>query len=196
MADLTTPPPTPAAQDVPPTGASREQQAKEKAADVASTAAGQAKTVAADAASEAKNLLGDARQQLRTQADEQSQKVASALGDLSTQFRQMASGSPGPGVARDLVTSVADRADEFARRLGEGGLDRTLDDTRRWARNQPGLFLAAAAAAGFVIARVARSADTDSLKQAASPTSNGEDSTPEPFSAGYVSPLGSVEGPR
>jgi len=213
MADLTPPPRTPAAHDVPPTGTTAKPptgttagttakqpsadaaSAKEKASGVASTATDQAKTVAADAASEAKNLVGDARKQLRTQADEQSKKVASGLGDLGSQFRQMANASS-PGVARDMVASVADRAEQFARRLDEGGLDRTLDDARRWARNQPGVFLGVAAALGFVAIRVVRSADTDSLKQAASPTSNGEDTTPDPLRAGYVPPLTSAEGPR
>ena len=171
MADLTPPTPSPAAQDAPPTGAEGAKQqaadvassAKEHASEVAATATDQAKTVAAEAAAEAKNLFADARQQLRSQADEQSQKVASALSELGAQLRQMADGG-GSGVAKDLVASAADQADQVSRRLGEGGFDRTLEDTRRWARNRPGLFLGVAAAAGFVAARVARSADTDSLE--------------------------------
>ena len=81
-----------------------------------------------------------------------------------------AAGESGP--AKDIVAGVADQADQMSRRLGDGGLDRTLEDARRLARNRPGLFLAGAALAGFVAARVARVADTGSLKQAAT-GSNG-----------------------
>jgi uncharacterized phage infection (PIP) family protein YhgE len=146
--------------------------AKDQAAAVASTAAEEAKAVASEAAGEAKDLLADARQQLRAQADEQSEKVASLVGDIGSQLRTMADAGDA-GAAKDLVATFADQAEQMSRRLGDGGLDRTLEDARRLARNRPGLFLAGAALAGFVAARVARAADTDSLKQAAAPTTTG-----------------------
>jgi len=148
--------------------------AKDQATAVASTVAEEAKTVASEAAGEAKDLFADARQQLRAQADEQSEKVASLVGDIGTQLRTMAAAGDA-GVAKDLVATFADQAEQMSRRLGDGGLDRTLEDARRLARNRPGIFLAGAAAAGFVAVRVVRSADTESLKQAASPrtTANG-----------------------
>jgi hypothetical protein len=149
--------------------------AKEQAAQVASSAAAEAKTVASDAASEAKDVIADARQQLRSQAEEQSAKVAALVGDIGTQLRKMAAaGESGP--AKDIVAGVADQAQQMSQRLGDGGLDRTLADARRLARNRPGLFLAGAALAGFVAARVVRVADTDGLKQAVS-GSNGSSST-------------------
>jgi hypothetical protein len=144
--------------------------AKEQAASVASTAVDEARAVAGQAASEARDVLADARYQLRTQADEQATKVASLVGDIGGQLRTMAdAGQSGP--ARDLVASVADQAQQLSRRLQDGGLDRSLEDARRFARNRPGMFLAGAALAGFVAARLLRAADTDSLKQAA--TSSG-----------------------
>ncbi len=78
-----------------------------------------------------------------------------------------------PDVAKDIIATFADQAEQMSQRLSDGGLDRTLEDARRLARNRPGLFLAGAALAGFVAARVARAADTDSLKQAASPPADG-----------------------
>ena len=74
------------------------------------------------------------------------------------------------GVTKDIIATFADQAEQVSQRLSDGGLDRTLEDARRLARNRPGLFLAGAAFAGFVAARVARAADTDRLKQAASPS--------------------------
>jgi hypothetical protein len=52
-----------------------------------------------------------------------------------------------------------------------------MEDARRLARNRPGLFLAGAALAGFVAARVVRAADTEGLKQAAT-GSNGTSPAP------------------
>jgi hypothetical protein len=144
---------------------------EEQAASVASSAATEVKGVASDAAAEAKDVLADARKQLRSQAEEQSAKVATLVGDIGTQLRRMAAaGESGP--AKDIVAGVADQAQQLSQRLGDGGLDRTLEDARRLARNRPGLFLAGAALAGFVAARVVRAADTDSLKEAAT-RSNG-----------------------
>jgi len=147
--------------------------ATEQAKTVASTAVDEAKTVGAQAATEAKDLLADARQQLRTQASEQSDRLAEAVRQVGEQLRTMA--GAGDGLARDVVSQVADQAQQLSSRLSDGGLDRTLEDARRLARNRPGMFLLGAAAAGFVAARVARSADTQALAEAAKPsqTSNG-----------------------
>ena len=159
--------------------------AKDQAAGVASTTADQAKVVASAAAAEAKDVLADARQQLRAQADEQAAKVASLIGEIGGQLRTMANaGDTGP--AKDIVATVAEQADGVSRRLRDGGLDRTLEDARRVARNRPGLFLAGAALAGFVAARVARTVDTTALKQAATP-----DESPN-GSNGQVQGLGST----
>ena len=166
MTDLTEPTQAPAPGGATERAASTAAAAKDQAASVASSAATEAKAVASEAAAEAKNVLIDARQQLRSQADEQSAKVASLVGDIGSQLRTMADAGDA-GVAKDIVAGVADQAEQMSRRLSDGGLDRTLEDARRLARNRPGLFLAGAALAGFVAARVARAADTDSLKQAA-----------------------------
>ena len=47
----------------------------------------QAKVVAAEAGAEAKDVLADVRQQLRAQANEQSDKIAALMGDIGTQLR-------------------------------------------------------------------------------------------------------------
>jgi hypothetical protein len=171
MTDVTEPTQAPAPGGATEHAASTAAVAKDQAASVASSAATEAKAVASEAAAEAKDALTDARQQLRRQAEEQSAKVAALVGDLGNQLRKMAAaGDSGP--AKDIVATVADQAKQVSQRLGDGGLDRTLDDARRLARNRPGLFLAGAALAGFVAARVVRVADTAGLKQAAT-GSNG-----------------------
>jgi hypothetical protein len=171
MTDLTESAHAPAAGGASSTAAA----AKDQVASVASTAATEAKAVASEAATEAKDVLADARQQLRSQAEEQSAKVAAVVGDIGAQLQKMAAaGESGP--ARDVVSGVADQARQMSQRLADGGLDRTLADARRLARNRPGLFLAGAALAGFVAARVARAADTDGLKQVVT-GSNGSSSS-------------------
>jgi hypothetical protein len=140
---------------------------------VAGTAADEAKAVAEQAAEEAKNLLADARTQLRDQANEQSDRIATALHELSEQLRRMA-GAGEPGMVRDVVQQAADKADGVATRLGDGGLERAMDDARRFARNRPGLFLAGAAVAGLVAGRVIRNVDTTALTDAAKPNGSGD----------------------
>ena len=98
---------------------------KDQAASVAASAAREAKAVASEAAAEAKDVLTDVRQQLRTQAEEQSAKVASLVGDIAAQLRKMAAaGEPGP--AKDIV----------GRRRRPGPADLAAAG-RRWARPHP-----------------------------------------------------------
>jgi hypothetical protein len=168
--------------------------AKEQATNVASSVADHAREVGAEAAGQAKDLLSDAKGQLRSQAQDQSARVATLLGELSDQMRSMADAGE-PGAARDIVAQLADRARGLADRLDDGGLDRMLDDTRRFARNRPGAFLAAAAATGFVAARLVRNADTHSLVDAAKPdgATNGSGPTdPTPTQPSVLGPTGTV----
>jgi len=146
--------------------------AKDEAASVASTAVDEVKQLGADATGQAKQVLTDARQQLHAKAQEESQRLAGTIADLGQQLRTMANAGEA-GLARDLVSEVASRAQQISQHLGQGGFERTVDDAKRLARNRPGTFLLGAAAAGFVAARVARMADTAALKDAAIPAPNG-----------------------
>jgi hypothetical protein len=148
--------------------------AKQEASAVAQTAVDEAKNLTAEATQQARQVFDDARQQLQAKANEEAQRLAGAVADLGTQLRTMADAGQA-GLARDLVAQVADGSQRIAQHLRQGGLDRTMADARRLARNRPGTFLLGAAAAGFVAARVARSADTAALKDAAmSDAGNGQ----------------------
>jgi hypothetical protein len=174
------PPPSTPPDDGSRTTASTAQRAKDEAAAIATTAKDETSAVAQTAVDEAKHLgseagqqvqevVADVRQQLRAKADEESRRLAQSVGDVGQQLRTMAAAGDA-GIARDLVTQVAQSAEQIAQRLEQGGLDRTLDDARRLARNRPGTFLMGAAAAGFIAARVARSVDTTAVKEAATPS--------------------------
>jgi hypothetical protein len=144
--------------------------AKESAKAVAETSAEQTRAVAQEAKAATRDLLGETRGQLRTQAQEQTTRVASGLRGLSSQLQEMSSRSSSSGTAVEMVRQAADRSQQMAQRLEEGGLDGLMDDARRLARNRPGTFLLAAAGAGFLIGRVVRAADTRAIAQAAKPS--------------------------
>src|SRR5690606_32119711 len=106
---------------------------------------------AQDAAEHARRLVGETRSQLRTQAAEQTDRLSGTLRDVSDQLRSMADGTgAAPGLVTDVTSDLASRTSSLASRLDEGGLDAAIDDVKRFARNRPVLFLAAAAGVGFV----------------------------------------------
>jgi hypothetical protein len=131
-------------------------------------ATGEAKAVASEAKDKARDLASDARQQLRQQADEQAGRAGAAMRELSGQLSAMASAADG-GLAPDLARQASSTIEGLASRLDEGGLDSLVADVKRYARNKPGTFLLGAAAIGLLAGRLARSADTHALADAAKP---------------------------
>jgi hypothetical protein len=157
--------------------------AKDQAASVAATSKQEIKSVAQDARAHARRLTQESADQLRSQAADQTDRLAESLRDVSRQLQAMARGEAAPqGMVADLTQQLAAKADASARRLQNGGLDGLVADLKRFARNRPGLFLAASAGAGFVATRLLRSTDTKSLMDAAkseaeagtSPTPTGQ----------------------
>jgi len=149
------------------TGTSTADVTKEKAADVAGSAAGagqqvagvakeEAGNVAAETARQAKDVLGQARTELTQQAADQQQRVAGGLRSLGSELSSMAERSEQPGVATDLArqasTSVQDLADWLEQR-DPGGL---IDEVKTFARRRPGTFLAIALGAGLAAGRLTR----------------------------------------
>lgn len=153
------------------------QEAKGDARSLAQDAKGEAMAVAEEARAKARDIAGDARQQLRSQAEEQAGRAAEAMRQLSSQLSTMAGAAEG-GLAPDLAREASQRIDSFAQRLDGGGLDELVADVKRFARNKPGTFLLGAVAAGAVAGRLARSADTTSLVDAAKPSRDGASASP------------------
>ena len=149
--------------------------AKDQATEVAASAADEAKAVAQDAAAHARRLVGETRGQLRTQASEQTDRLTQTLKDMSEQLRSMADGrGPASGMVGDLTSQLASTTSNLATRLDEGGLDAALGDVKRFARNRPVLFLAAAAGAGFMAGRLIKAADTHALTEALKPSDDSD----------------------
>lgn len=134
--------------------------ATDQARDVASTAKGEARDVARTAQGQARRLARDTREELRSQADSQMERLASGLGDLSSQLRSMGErGDPGP--MTDLAGEAAFRAEQFADRLRQGGVEDAVNNIKRFGRNRPGLFLLGAFGVGLAAGRVVRNLAED-----------------------------------
>jgi hypothetical protein len=136
------------------------QTATDQAKDVASTAKGEASQVARTAQGQARRLAHDTRHELRSQANSQMERVASGLGDLSSQLRTMGErGDPGP--VSDLAGEAAFRAEQFADRLRQGGVEDAVNSVKRFGRNRPGLFLLGAFGVGLAAGRIVRNLAED-----------------------------------
>ena len=139
-------------------------------------AASEVRNLADEAKSTGKDVARDVRQQLRTQADEQTARVTESLRQFASELQQM-SRAGGDGMAADLAMEASTTVDRLASRLGGGGLDSVLDDAKRFARNRPGTFLLASAAAGVVTARLLKATDTQRLVRAVKDEASSNEST-------------------
>jgi hypothetical protein len=161
-------------------------------------AASEVRTLADEAKSTGAHVARDVRQQLRTQADEQTARVAESLRQFAAELQQM-SRAGGDGTASDLAMEASTTVERLASRLGGGGLDSVLDDAKRFARNRPGTFLLASAAAGVVTARLLKASDTQRLVRAVKDEGSSKGSTQDSTRAVMEgstqgSPPGSMQG--
>ena len=146
---------------------------RQQASEVASATALEAQNVATSAKEEVSAVIGgagtqvrrvadEATTQLKRQGDDQLNRLAGTIGDLSQELRRMGDAG-GDGTAAGIVTDAATMLDRLGGRLIEGGLDGAIRDLKRYARNRPGMFLMAAAGAGFVAGRIVRNVDRSAL---------------------------------
>jgi hypothetical protein len=136
-------------------------EAMSQATDLKDTALEHVGGLAQEAKTKAGDVVGDMRRELETQGDAQAKRAAAVLHDVGSQLHDMAAaGQPGP--VADVTRQLADKSRQVASRIEEGGVQAVGDDLRQFARRQPGLFLAAAGVAGFVVTRVLRNAHTAS----------------------------------
>lgn len=101
----------------------------------------------------AQRLKEDGRQtieQRKRSAAQRVDEIAQAIGRSGEQF-----GETEPSLA-DMANRLADTVGNFATRLREGSIEDLIDDTRTFARRNPGLFIASGVLAGFALARFAK----------------------------------------
>ena len=133
---------------------------------VAAEAGQQARQVAQEASRQARGIADQAKEQARQQADNQTQRAAQSLRTLSDQMRALAEGrQEESGDARSYASWFSDRAADMAQQLESKGLEGLVSDLKSFARRRPGLFLAGSAATGFLLSRVAKSAQSSQPEQ-------------------------------
>jgi ElaB/YqjD/DUF883 family membrane-anchored ribosome-binding protein len=113
----------------------------------------------AQAAGEA--AAGDAKAIMRNLADQQMRKLGSKLGGVAQTLHEVAG-----QIERQNATAgryaqlAAGKVDRVTDALKERRVDELIWDAEDFARDQPWLFVGGAMAAGFVLARLAKSANT------------------------------------
>lgn len=129
--------------------------ASESGKAVAETAKDEVAQVAGEAKNHARDMYDQARTEVSSQAATQQQRAAELLRSLTGEMQQMASSGQG-GMASGLVNQAADQAQRVAGWLESREPGDLLEDVKRYARRNPGNFLAAAALLGFMGGRVTR----------------------------------------
>lgn len=145
-----------------------------------SQAAQAARSAAADAASsargEAASLKSQAGDKLRSFAVDGKERASGALGELSSMLEDAASqiderlGSQFGGYARQAAGAVSG----FADTLRDKDVDDLLDDARGFVRRSPAVAIGAAAAVGFVLARVVKSGFDEARTLGTDPSSTAD----------------------
>jgi vacuolar-type H+-ATPase subunit H len=148
--------------------------AQEHAGAAVDAAKQEAAQVASSAKEHARSIVESTSEELRTRGREQTDRLSSSLGSASEELRHMADASDGESSIAGVVRSLAEGAQRAARRLDEGGPEGVLEDLRRMGREHPMRFLAMAAGAGFVAARVVRSSDTEAIKSQVQESMQGQ----------------------
>ena len=160
--------------------------AKQQASQLGGSAADSAKHVAATAKAEAAGVAGEAKQQakalyaettsqLREQASTQQARAAEGLHGIGGDLERMAHSSEQQGLATELVSMIAARANGVASWLESREPADVLDEVKRYARRKPGTFIALCAVAGLVGGRLIRSLASeakDEQQAAGTPTSS------------------------
>lgn len=131
-------------------------QAMEGGKHVAEVGKEQAKNVTAETGQQAKELWAQTRSELLSQSAQQQDRVAAGLRSLSQELSSMVRSSEQQGVASDLASQASQRIGDVAGWLEHRDPGSLVQEVKRFARQRPGTFLAAAAAVGLVGGRLSR----------------------------------------
>jgi gas vesicle protein len=125
---------------------------------VASTAKGEAANVVQETKQQAKSLLDTVGSEVRGQAGNQQQRIATAVHSLSKELGSMASSSSESGPLTDLAHQASRKGGEIAHWLENREPRDVLEELKRFGRRRPVMFLGLCALAGVVAGRLARGA--------------------------------------
>ncbi|MCX5583225.1 hypothetical protein ACFV0H_01730 [Streptomyces erythrochromogenes] len=164
-----------------------------KAAEVGGTAKDQAANVVGEATAQARDLVGELRTQLTDQAQTQTQRLAENVRRLSQELRELGENGKPDSTMADVARQIADGGHQIAAHVEKRGPDGLVGDLQSFARRRPGVFLAGAALAGFVVARAGKS--VSAAGSAGTPSAAHDDSagapspTPPPAPSGDAAPV-------
>jgi len=137
--------------------------AQQGAQDVMGAAREQAAELADEMKTQTRQLLDESKTHFRSQAQIQTDQLASVLRTVSEQVKALAEGRPeDAGAVGDYAREVSHSVSRVASRMDERGFDGVLHDVQRFARRRPGTFLLAAAVAGFGVTRLVKQANSSS----------------------------------
>lgn len=139
--------------------------ARAGAEQVAQTAKDEARQVADEAKTQVQTLYAQVRDDVSIQAHAQQQRAAEGLHGLAGELDQMAQHGEG-SMASGLVGQAAQRLDGVAGWLEDREPTDLLDDVLRYARRNPGTFLAICGLVGLVGGRLTRSLRDDATDDA------------------------------
>ena len=140
------------------------QDVKDSAGQVAQTAMQEAQHVAQEATGQVRSLLNEVTGDVTGQARDQQHRAAQGLHGLAGEFSQMAENAEGSSMATGLVKQAADRMDGVADWLEVREPADLLDSVKRYARRNPGTFLAICGLVGLVGGRLTRSLRDDAAE--------------------------------
>jgi len=124
---------------------------------VAGTTKEQAQRVASDAIGQARELYGQATTELSSQASTQQDRLAQTIRTFGHDLQKMGRGEQvDSGLASEVVDNLSQRAHRVAEFFETREPRDVVDEVRRFAARRPGLFIALAATAGVVAARLTK----------------------------------------
>lgn len=151
-------------------------QAASSTSDVVGTAKAETGEVLSTAVGSARELLDQTRSELANQAGTQHERVTKGLHSLADELESMGEQSDSSGLASSLVKQVSERARTTADWMGQREPGDLVTEARQFAARKPGTFLAAAAALGFLGARLTRGLGAAASAQDAAPApAHGQD---------------------
>jgi ElaB/YqjD/DUF883 family membrane-anchored ribosome-binding protein len=127
--------------------------AREKVRDTASNLAGTAKEQASRAASK---VMDKAEEQFNTKRQTvvgELESFTSVMRDAGNRLREQ----NGSAIGATVVSTIADKLDEFGRSVQGKDLNTIFGDVETFARHNPAAFLGTAAALGFLASRFMKS---------------------------------------
>jgi hypothetical protein len=128
--------------------------AKDEARTVTATAKQEAGAVVDEARGQVRRLASHARDQATARVRGSHNQLVDRLRGLADEFQEMGANGDTPG--RALVSDLGQRGRRVADYLADRGPEGLLSEVTDFARRRPGVFLATAVAAGFLVGRLGK----------------------------------------